>query len=175
MGRNVKGLSECSVRRKGILIFVIVGSQKFPFERLIKEMDRLKAKGIIQDEIVAQIGVSKYEPQHMTWQRFMDKDVFDHNIETCDLLVTHAGEGSIMTGLIKNRKVIAVPRYEKLGEHVSDHQLQIARALEKQNCIINVEDTKNLEYVFKHLDDYKLVPYISGKETIIKTICDFIG
>ena len=157
------------------MIFLIVGSQKFPFDRLIREVDRLKASGVIKDEIVAQIGVSKYEPKFMKWQRFMDKADFDMNIENCDLLVTHAGEGSIMTGLIKNRKVIAVPRYEKLGEHVSDHQLQIARALEKQKCIINVEDTSKLEDVFLHIDEYTLQPYISGKDTIIKTLCDFIG
>lgn len=157
------------------MIFLIVGSQKFPFDRLIKEMDRLKASGVIKDEIVAQIGVSRYEPEFMNWKRFMDKVDFDKNIENCDLLVTHAGEGSIMTGLIKKRKVIAVPRYAKLGEHVSDHQLQIARALEKQKCIINVEDISKLGDVFLHLDEYRLQPYISGKDTIIKTLCDFIG
>ena len=157
------------------MIFVIVGSQKFPFERLIREMDRLKEKGIIKEEIVAQIGVSRYEPKHINWKRFMDKEEFDHNIEVCDLLVTHAGEGSIMTGLIKNRKVIAVPRFEKYGEHVNDHQLQIARALEKQKCIINVEYIENMEYIFFHLDEYELKPYVSGKDNIIKTICEFVG
>ena len=157
------------------MIFVIVGSQKFPFERLIREMDRLVERGVIQDEVVAQIGVSAYEPQHMKWYRFMDKEDFDLHIENCSLLVTHAGEGSIMTGLLKKRKVIAVPRNESLGEHVSNHQLEIARALEKQNCIINVEDISRLGHIIANLDDYKLDEYESGKETILKTICDFIG
>ena len=138
-------------------------------------MDRLVETGIIHDEVVAQIGVSAYEPRHMKWQRFMDKESFDRHIETCDLLVTHAGEGSIMTGLLKKRKVIAVPRYERLGEHVSDHQLEIARALEKQNCIINVENIAQLERVIAQIDQYQLDAYESGRETILKTICDFIG
>lgn len=157
------------------MIFVIVGSQKFPFERLIREMDRLVEKGVITDEVVAQTGVCAYEPKHMKWQRFMDKENFDRHINDCDLLVTHAGEGSIMTGLLKKKKVIAVPRYERLGEHVSDHQLEIARALKKQNCIINVEDIADLERVIAHLDEYQLDEYESGRETILKTICDFIG
>lgn len=157
------------------MIFVIVGSQKFPFERLIREMDRLVETGVIQDEVVAQIGVSSYEPKYMKWHRFMDKEDFDSHIESCDLLVTHAGEGSIMTGLLKKRKVIAVPRYEHLGEHVSDHQLEIARALEKQNCIVNIEDITKLEQIIIHLDEYELNEYESGRETILKTICDFIG
>jgi len=157
------------------LIFVIVGSQKFPFERLIREMDRLVGTGVIKDEVVAQIGVSEYEPQHMKWYRFMDKENFDQHIEECSLLVTHAGEGSIMTGLLKKRKVIAVPRYERLGEHVSDHQLEIARALEKQNCIINIEDIADLEKTIANIDNFQLDEYKSGRETIIRTICDFIG
>lgn len=156
------------------MIFVIVGSQKFPFERLIREMDRLVGEGIIRDEVVAQIGVSGYEPQHMKWHRFMDKERFDSMITDCDLLVTHAGEGSIMTGLLKKKTVIAVPRYERLGEHVSDHQLEIARALEKQNCIINVEDIAELQHAITHFSEYQMKEYESGRETILRTIRDFI-
>ena len=157
------------------MIFLIVGSQKFPFDRLVSAVDELKGKGIITDDVFAQIGPSGYEPKHMKWSRFLDKESFDNAIEKCDLLITHAGEGSIMTGLIMGKKVIAVPRYERLGEHVSDHQLEIARALEKQGCIINVEDTSKLEDIFRKIDSIELKPYVSGKETIIKTICDFIG
>ena len=138
-------------------------------------MDRLAGKGVFQEDVVAQIGVSTYEPKNMKWYRFMDKENFDRHIENCSLLITHAGEGSIMTGLLKKRKVIAVPRYERLGEHVSDHQLEIARALEKQNCIINVEDIAELEHIIVHLGEYHLDEYKSGRETILKTICDFIG
>lgn len=157
------------------MIFVIVGSQKFAFERLICEMDRIAGMGVLSDEVIAQIGVCEYEPKHMKWTRFMDKEMFDQHIETCTILVTHAGEGSIMTGLLNRKTVIAVPRYEHLGEHVSDHQLEIARALERQNCIINVEDIAALEGILTHLDDYHLQEYESGRETILKTICDFIG
>lgn len=157
------------------MIFVIVGSQKFPFERLIREMDRIAGAGLLPEDVVAQIGVSSYEPQHMKWYRFMDKEDFDRHIDQCNLLVTHAGEGSIMTGLLKKKRVIAVPRYERLGEHVSDHQLEIARALEKQNCIINVEDTSKLEYILTHPEEFPLNEYQSGRETILKTLFDFIG
>ena len=157
------------------MIFVIVGSQKFPFERLIREMDRLKGEGIIQDRVVAQIGVCPFEPEHLEWRRFMDKEDFDRHIAECDLLVTHAGEGSIMTGLIKQRRVIAVPRYERLGEHVSDHQLEIARALAKQQCIVNVEDIAGLERAILDIDSIELKPYVSGNDSIIQTIRDFIG
>lgn len=175
MGGAAEYLSKGCLRGAGILIFLIVGSQKFPFERLIREMDRLKGEGVIRDEVIAQIGVCPYEPKHLTWQRFMDKETFDRNIAACDLLVTHAGEGSIMTGLLKGRKVVAVPRYARFGEHLNDHQLMIARAMERLGCLINVEEIEKLGDVLTHIGEYDLKPYVSQQATIIKTICDFIG
>ena len=80
-----------------------------------------------------------------------------------------------MTGLIYHKKVIAVPRYEKLGEHVSDHQLEIARALEKQNCIINVEDIAQLGTAIERIQTEPLCPYESGNDSIIQLLRDFIG
>ena len=156
------------------MIFVIVGSQKFQFNRLIIEVDRLKQEGILQDRVVAQIGACDYEPKHIEGKRFMDKEDFDAHIAACDLLITHAGEGSIMTGLLRQRKVIAVPRYERFGEHVSDHQLEIARALERQGCIVNVEDIHQLEGAIKDIDQRELVPYVSGNDNMIQSICSFI-
>mgnify|MGYP000766143632 FL=1 len=157
------------------MIFLIVGSQKFPFERLIREVDRLKKEGVIQERVVAQIGVSPYIPEALEWVRFLNKSDFDRTIEMCDLLITHAGEGAIMTGLLNGKKVIAVPRYQRFGEHVSDHQLEIARALEKQKCIMNVEDIADLEGVLRSVDSVALNPYPSGQGHMIQTICNFLG
>ena len=157
------------------MIFVVVGSQKFPFERLIREVDRLKAEGIIQDDVFAQIGPSEYLPAHLMWKRFLDKDEFDARIRDCDVLITHAGEGSIMTGLLLRRYVIAVPRYAALGEHVSDHQLEIARALEKQNHIVNVEDIRMLSEAVTSVKERPLKPYVSEQHVIIDMICSFLG
>ena len=52
-------------------------------------------------------------------------DEFDEMIKKCDLLITHGGVGSIITGLKNNKKVIAAARLSKYNEHVNDHQLQI--------------------------------------------------
>ena len=40
------------------MIFVTVGSQKFPFERLLKQVDRMVESRIITEEVVAQAGHS---------------------------------------------------------------------------------------------------------------------
>ena len=42
------------------MIFITLGSQKFQFDRLLKEVDRLIADGVIQEKVFAQIGASEY-------------------------------------------------------------------------------------------------------------------
>ena len=51
--------------------------------------------------------------------------------------------------LNKNKKVIAVPRLEKYGEHVNDHQLQIIENFDKEHplqfiYIKNKDDSRTM-------------------------------
>lgn len=53
------------------MILIAVGSQKFPFDRLIKEIDRLVETGVIKEPVFGQIGASTYEPLHYEYKRFL--------------------------------------------------------------------------------------------------------
>lgn len=46
------------------MIFVTVGSQKFQFNRLLKEIDNLIQEGKIQEEVLHKIGASDYKPKN---------------------------------------------------------------------------------------------------------------
>ena len=59
------------------MIFIILGSQKFQFNRLVKEVDKLIENGYITEEVYAQIGYSDYEPKNFKFKRFMDRDEFN--------------------------------------------------------------------------------------------------
>ena len=43
------------------MIFITLGSQKFQFNRLLRAVDELIEKGVIDDTVFAQIGYSDYE------------------------------------------------------------------------------------------------------------------
>ena len=45
------------------MIFVTVGSQKFPFDRLVQRVDELAGEGIIREEVIIQTGACRYRPQ----------------------------------------------------------------------------------------------------------------
>ena len=60
------------------------------------------------------------------------------------MVVTHAGVGSILTCLLNGKRPVVVPRLAGLGEHVDDHQLELARRLRDIDVVTLVEDSTDL-------------------------------
>lgn len=117
------------------MIFVCVGSREYQFNRLLKKIDELVECGAITDTIIAQIGHSSYLPKHYQYKRFMPDDEFRRYQQEADLLISHGGTGSLIGALKMGKKVLAVPRLAKYGEHIDDHQTQLVEALEKEGYI----------------------------------------
>ncbi|QAY69503.1 glycosyltransferase [Xylanimonas protaetiae] len=57
-------------------------------------------------------------------------------IAEADVVVAHAGTGSALTAFEQGRCPVLVPRLAQHGEHVDDHQLQIARELERRGLAV---------------------------------------
>ena len=117
------------------MIFITLGSQKFQFNRLLIEIDRLVEEGKITEELFAQIGYSDYEPKNYEYKKFLDRDEFSYIMDKCDKVITHGGTGAIIGAVKKGKKVIAIPRLAKYGEHVDDHQLQIVKQFNEMGFI----------------------------------------
>lgn len=60
-------------------------------------------------------------------------------------MITHGGTGAIIGAVKKGKKVIAVPRLVKYGEHVDNHQMQIIKQFSEMNLIYGVLDCDRLE------------------------------
>lgn len=56
------------------MILVIVGSQKFQFNRLLKKIDELIDKGVIKEKVFAQVGYSDYIPRNFEYKKFLDRE-----------------------------------------------------------------------------------------------------
>lgn len=126
------------------MIFVCVGSRDYQFNRLLKALDELVAAGTLTDEIVAQTGLSEYEPKHYTWHRYLDQDVFKDYQRRADLIISHGGTGALVGALKMGKQVIAVPRLAQFGEHIDDHQTQVCGALAGEGYLRQVLDMKEL-------------------------------
>lgn len=157
------------------MIFLTVGSQKFQFNRLLKEIDRLISKEIIKDRVVAQIGASDYKPINYEYFDFLTKEEFMEYIDQSSLIITHGGTGVIINALKKNKKIIAIPRLSKFDEHVDDHQVQLINEFKELNFIEPVYDIDELENAINKAKIKKYNKYISNTKRIIDDIVNYLG
>lgn len=155
------------------MIFITLGSQKFQFNRLLKAVDELIEKGIVTDEVFAQIGYSDYEPKHYEFKPFLDREQFAEAEARCDILITHGGTGAIIGGIKKGKRVIAVPRLAKYGEHVDDHQLQLISQFKSQNLICGIESCDELKHAISFVKQHSFDHYQSSTQNIIDSIEQF--
>lgn len=152
------------------MIFVTLGSQKFQFNRLLRALDELP----LDEKIFAQIGYSDYHPKNYEYKEFLDRVEFSLIMDKSDIVITHGGTGAIMSALKKEKKVIAVPRLAKYGEHVDDHQLQLIEQFKDLDLICSCENM-DLENALKTVRNHEYKKYKSNTEKIIKSLEDFIG
>ena len=61
-----------------------------------------------------------------------------------DVVVTHAGTGSVMLALSLGKIPIVAPRYARLGEHVDDHQHQLVEALVESGLVVPWREGESL-------------------------------
>lgn len=174
MGGYVKDIPKGNIQGGNILIFVTLGSQKFQFDRLLKGIDKLIEAGEITDEVFAQTGYSKYKPKNFSYKCFLDRYEFKDVMNKCDKVITHGGTGAIVGALKQGKKVIAIPRLEKYGEHVDDHQLQIIEQFIKMNLIFGCENIEELGAHYSKLDRTEFNTYKSNTNVIIDSIDRFI-
>lgn len=156
------------------MIFVTVGSQKFQFNRLLKEVDNLIEKGNIQEKVFAQIGASDYKPKNYKYKDFMTQEEFNNYLDKADIIITHAGTGIIINAIKRNKKVIGVPRLAKYGEHVDDHQIQLIKEFTDMSLIEECKDIIDLEEKIKKLKNKKFKKYKSNNNIFLQNIKEFI-
>lgn len=160
-----------------ILIFVCVGSRKYPFDRLFKKLDELCEDGIIKEEIFAQIGTSTYKPKHFKYKDFLSQEEFMKKVQESNIVISHGASGSIMKALNAGKKVIAVTRLEKYGEHINDHQIQNNEAFASNKYVLAVYEMEELKDAFQKIYDGTdgLVPWENKDPmAIVNMIDEFI-
>ena len=118
------------------MIFVTVGSRQYPFDRLFKKLDELYENGTLTDAMFAQTGTSTYKPMHYEYSAFISPEEFLQKINEANIVVSHGASGSIMKALNARKKVIAVTRLEKYGEHINDHQIQNNEAFSSNGYVL---------------------------------------
>ncbi len=79
-----------------------------------------------------------------------------------------------MGALKKGKKVIAVPRLSKYGEHVDDHQVQILQQFDEMNLILPCYEIDQLADKIKAIQSMQFNTYKSNTATIIRVLSNLI-
>ncbi len=124
------------------MIFVTVGTQ-FPFDRLVSAVDAWACRSKRRD-VIAQIGEGVNTPSFIEWNRFVDASKCHDLLRDADLVVCHAGMGTVLTCLTSGTPVIVMPRLAALGEHRNDHQLDTVRWMRDLPGVRIVETVEEL-------------------------------
>lgn len=117
-------------------ILVTVGTiRPYGFDRLLKHLDPVLAN----DEVIWQTGQSTYVPTHGDVRSSMGRGELIDEIRRADVVISHAGVGSILSCLENGKVPIVVTRRQEFNEHVDNHQMNIAELLGGQGLVVHTE------------------------------------
>ena len=157
------------------MVLVLLGTQNNSFHRLLEEIEKNIEDGTIKEQVIVQAGYTKFKSNNMEIFDLIPKEKLEKYQEEANYIITHGGVGSIIESLKKGKKVIAIPRKQKYGEHVNDHQIDIVQTFNEKGYLIGLNDVEELKDAIKKIDDFKPRKYEQNNELMLKTIEDFIG
>lgn len=130
------------------MIFVTVGTERFPFNRLIKALDEFQAD-LQGEQVFMQIGYATYVPS-CAHSRLLSYDDFRQKIIDARIIVSHAGVGTLLMCASQGKKPIMMARRKCYGEHVDDHQQMLANRLASRGGILLADNPEDLwQYIFR--------------------------
>jgi UDP-N-acetylglucosamine transferase subunit ALG13 len=113
-------------------VLVTVGSV-FPFRRLAERLVRITPPGT---ELVWQLGATDVAGLPIAARPSLAPDVLARLNEQVDVVVAHAGIGCALAALDAGKRPVLAPREHRYGEHVDDHQQQLAVELAERGLAV---------------------------------------
>jgi UDP-N-acetylglucosamine transferase subunit ALG13 len=135
------------------MIFVTVGTE-LPFDRMVRPIDEW-AKNQRPGTVFAQVGPSNYRPQNIEWVKFLETTDCRARIAAANVVIAHAGMGTILTALEMGKPILVMPRRAELAEVRSNHQVATAEKLLAQGKVSVAMDEREL---LVKLDQLQLLP-----------------
>jgi UDP-N-acetylglucosamine--N-acetylmuramyl-(pentapeptide) pyrophosphoryl-undecaprenol N-acetylglucosamine transferase len=118
-------------------VVVALGANRYGFRRLV---DAVRAALPRDASVLWQTGTTDVsdvcdEPGD-SWQPFVPGNELFSAMGQADLVIAHAGVGTALTAMRAGHCPVLVARRSEHDEHVDDHQLQIAAALEEAGLAV---------------------------------------
>jgi UDP-N-acetylglucosamine--N-acetylmuramyl-(pentapeptide) pyrophosphoryl-undecaprenol N-acetylglucosamine transferase len=135
------------------VIFATVGTHQDGFPRLLRALETLPA-----GDLVVQYGHGAPPSNAMVAEAFMPFSRVAAYVEQAEAVVTHAGVGSILVAVGQGHVPVVVPRLRRHGEHVDDHQAELAECLAAAGRVLVVRDTDRLAAAVRDAAERRAAP-----------------
>jgi UDP-N-acetylglucosamine transferase subunit ALG13 len=129
--------------------FVTLGFERRPFERLLKAVDEGIVARIIPPATLVQRGHTPYTLRQCPSVPFLSYAEMRAALGTAEIIIAHAGVGTLLQCLRLNKVPIIFPRSARKGEHVDDHQLIFARIMQEQKRALVALDGEQLLEIYQ--------------------------
>ena len=117
-------------------VVVSVGTtESYGFERLVRRLVPL-LDGL---DVLWQIGRTAVEGYPIEGRVSVPHAELIEAVRNCDVVISHADTGAALTSMESGHCPVLVPRLSAHGEHIDDHQIQIAESLHRRGLAIQCE------------------------------------
>ena len=116
------------------VVVTLGSSEGYPFRRPLERLASTIPPGV---EVLWQTGpVTGAEGLGIDARSSVPARELQEAVAAADVVIAHAGTGSTLTALAAGRKPLLLPRLRSHGEHVDDHQTEIATMLERRGLAV---------------------------------------
>jgi len=148
-----------SAPRRGdpLRIAVTVGTLPYSFRRLIERLLAILPKDA--EVVLWQTGWTPLDGLGVDGRRLVPPSDLSMALQAADVVVQHGGIGSALQALEAGKRPVMVPRRERFGEHVDDHQEQVARELARRGLAL-----------MRHVDDLHTEDILQAAELGVRAV-----
>ncbi len=141
------------------MIFFTVGTERFPFDRLMEMAD--KVHEVSGEAVKVQFGESRVIPQKCDSLKSLPYLEFVQSLTSARIIVTHAGVGAIVSCARLGKVPIVMPRRKEFGEHVDDHQVELAVKMNELGYVLLAETGKD---ILRLIQNYNNEPVVQRRQ-----------
>ena len=147
------------------MIFVTVGSQ-LGFDRMTAAVAQwARARG--RTDLFFQTGATAADLRGFASEPLLGASEIARLYDEADLVVAHAGTGSIIECMLRGKPVVVMPRTARLGETRNDHQFATARRFQQRAGVFVAWDENELPALLDRADSLtgggSISPYADEK------------
>ncbi len=153
------------------MVYVTVGTMFLDFSRLVLRVDEIARMS--GERTVVQIGMGGTLPQYCEHFAFKPREEVLALQREARVVVCHAGIGSVIDALQSRRPLIVVPRLMQFNEHTTEHQIDLARAVERRGWGRMILDVAELEEAIAHPPDV-YESYRPAREPLVASVRAFV-